>query len=347
MAATVLTWSIVFLLGLSIVLLLDIFFQRERGARAERRARELRSELQPALVAYLNDDLDLDRMLKKVGNDREIIELLILYYLERLEGESRDKLVKLAQVLGLVDHSVKQLRSLDWTHRDLAAMKLGAYSVEDAVPVLAKRLQDGHVQVRYTAARSLGVIGSNEAFQALLDILDRPELMDGTRILEIVQSMRRGQTAEPLRVILFSEDYPLRSKLIAIDLVGDIRDYNSVGLLHEIMRSTNKEKVVRAIKAVGKIGHPQSIDDILERASSSEWEIRAQALKAIGSLEIEEGIPALRQGLSDPSYWVRRNAAESLTMFGERGKDILDEVLETSDTFAQDIARYQLERVAA
>jgi len=116
-------------------------------------------------------------------------------------------------------------------------------------------------------------------------------------------------------------------------------------MLHEVLRSSNSEKVVRAVKAIGKLSSRKSFEEILQLSKHPEWPVRAQAVKAIGQLELDEGLPLLREALSDRSYWVRRNAAEALVSLGEKGYEILAHPERFEDGFAQDMVRYQLQRL--
>jgi HEAT repeat protein len=334
MMVTILEWAIVGVAAIAALLLLGILLQRWRNNARRRWWMKRRDEILPAINGLIQNELTLTDVVNAVGNAYGVAETIILGFLGKLTGEDRKRLLEAAVALGLVKRSLSEIKSRDWTRRDIAAM----------IGELTAVLTDPRTEVRYTAARSLGLIGSPEAADALLSILDRPELVDTPRVLEIVLTMKRHATL-PLSRILSGEHHPLKSKLLAIDLVGDLRDHTMVNTLHEILHSTDKEKVVRALKALGRIGAPSSVDEILTRASHPAWEVRAQAMKAIGQLQISEGLTILVRGLSDKAYWVRRNAAEALVAFGEEGYAVLRSADELEDGFAQDISRYQLQRI--
>lgn len=344
MFAELLLWPMLGVGGIAALMFVVIVVQRLRRGYVEARTRRRRNDLLPVFSSFINGDASVRELRQMIGPSLDVAEEIIHGFLHELTGEGRARLLEAAEELGLVDRALRGLRSRNWMRRDLAAMQLGIYALSRTVPALVKRLADRRREVRYTAARSLGMIGSSEAVDALVDILDHPELIDTPRVLEIVQSMA-GQVNEPLKAMLTSEEHPLEAKLLAIDLAGDLREHSLVGQLLEVLRSSNKEKVVRSIRALGKLSAPQSIEQVLVLARDRAWEVRAQALKVIGVLEIEEGIPLLLQGLSDSSYWVRHNAAESLVKLGERGCEALMEAQSSPDGFARDIAKYQLERV--
>jgi len=330
--------------SLALLMFIDIFVQRLRYQGHQRRYQERYARLLPQFYEYICGDMDLPTLTAAVGRSTLVAQDIILHFLHDLTGDGRERLIIAADEMGLLHRTLRDLDSPDWTERDLAVMRLGRYALEETVPDLVKKLRDSYIQVRYTAARSLGLIGTPEAEDALIDILDRPDLIDAPRILEIVQTMP-NHGLRPLRRMLSSENHPLEAKLLAIDLVGDLRVYALIEELLTILNSSSKEKVLRAIKALGKIASPKSINALLTMVNNRPWEIRAQAIKALGLLQVDESVPILRLALSDESYWVRKNAAEALVNFGKTGIEVLDKAQLDGDTFARDTAAYQLEQL--
>ncbi|MCB1219176.1 MAG: HEAT repeat domain-containing protein [Planctomycetales bacterium] len=327
----------------SALLFLIIVVQRMMSASHNTWASNRRAELLPVFARYLSGDSSIEEMISSIGNHVDLAEEMILGMLRQLTGSERKKLLTLADRLKLLNRTARRLNNWDWRIRDIAAMQLGIYGLKETVPILSNNLRDKRMEVRFTAARSMGMIGTPEAGTALLSILNRPELMETTRLVEIVQKMR-GQAIVPLRQMLEHQDFALESKLMAIDLVGDLQEYRLVDQLHEVLRSSHKEKVIRTIKSMGKIASPRSIPEFLRLSKDRSWEIRAQAVKALGTMQVKDGLPILRDALSDPSYWVRRNAAQSLAAYGRSGGEILHQARRDDDDFARDVANYQLEK---
>lgn len=345
MLDVLLIWFAAMVGALAVLMFTDIFVQRLRLQRHEAWTQTKRGDLLPVFYAYICGDLNVVQLRDKIqGRALLIAQDIILDFLRELEGDARDRLIEAAFELRLIERTLRGLRSPDWTERDLACMRLGRYGIDDTVQDLVHMLRDRNVQVRYTAARSLGLIGTAEAETALVDILDHPHLIDAPRILEIVQTMpSRG--LGPLTRLLSSEDHPLEAKLLAIDLVGDLRVYPLTEELLEVLNSSSKEKVLRAIKALGKLSSPAAISALLTMTQNRPWEIRAQAIKALGLLQVEESIPSMVTSLGDENFWVRRNAAEGLTNIGPSGLRALHSATGSKDMFARDTATYQLEQL--
>ncbi|MBN2080992.1 HEAT repeat domain-containing protein [bacterium] len=344
MVTEVLVWPIMVVSVVALLLFIVLYLQRLHRAAYESWEIRQREQLLPLFHAYISGDEALESFCQTAHKSLPVAEKLIIEFLYDLKGESRERLLQAVRHLGLVDRALRQLQSHRWTVRDLAAMRLGVYALEDTVPALTALLSDPRHEVRYTSARSLGMIQTPEAVDALIEILNYPEIVNTPRVLEIVQSMD-NLVNEPIKRMLSSPEYNVDAKLLAIDLAGDTKDYSMVDMLLQVVRSSHKEKVVRALKSLGKIAAPQAIDQVIKLAEDRQWEVRAQALKAIGLIQIEEGIPLLLDNLTDSYYWVRHNAAEALSAFGDKGYEALVTARDSEDTFAKDIAHYYLSRM--
>lgn len=82
--------------------------------------------------------------------------------------------------------------------RKKAALVLGHYEVNAAVPALATRLHDAQVSVRIHAARALGRIGSNDATEALGSALNDER---NAVVMEAARALRRIGGTEAHQVL--------------------------------------------------------------------------------------------------------------------------------------------------
>lgn len=330
--------------ALASLLVLGVIVQRIRVNAITIKVKRAFDYLQPLLLAYLSGDRDTATLLREMKSRRKAAEQIMLHMLGVLEGEEREKLVDLARRQGLVNAELGELRSGDWTRRELAAMNLGVLRLPESVPYLARLLYDRQIPVRYTAARSLAMIGSVEAFASLIKLFTQPRFIDTARLLEIVQHAPRGDV-EPIRQLIENENTPLAVRLLLVDLGGDWREYRLVEAMRRLLRSDEKELVTHAIKALVRIGDIDSVPEIIEMVDDPRWEVRSQVVKAAGLLGFTEALPLLRRALTDEAFWVRRNAAEALVALGPAGYAVLQTASLLKDRFAVDLAEYHIERL--
>ena len=343
MQPVVLLWCIAVVASVACVMFATIVIVRWIDHALSNKAARKLAMLRPLFTKVVFGDAKLDEVVEAVGSDLSIAEVVVLDILREITGEGRANIIAAAKRLGLVERNVRLLNHWDWAHRDIAAMRLGIYRVEESVPALVRRLRDRRVEVRYTAGRSLGMIDSPEAAEALVAIFDQPHLLDTPRVLEIVQNME-SRMSGPLRKLLSSENHNETVKLLAIDLIGDLQDNSLADVLRELLSSTDREQVVRALKALGRLSIPRFTEQIIALCQDSAWEVRAQACKTVGLLKLDEGLAQLKQCLGDEAFWVRRNAAEALVAFGDAGYDALASQTAHPDVFARDLVLYHLEK---
>ena len=342
MQPIILIW-VVAAVGLCAILLFSaLFIVRCIDSASSRRTAGVLGRLQPLFTRVVFGDATAEEVREAVGRDNLIAETIILDILREITGDGRANILAVAKELGLVERNTRLLNHWDWARRDIAAMRLGLYGLPETVPALVRRLRDRRIEVRYTAGRSLGMIDSPEAAEALVAIFDQPHLLDTPRVLEIVQSMRRRMSG-PLRSLL-TQDRNEAVKLLAIDLIGDLQDNSLADILRELLSSQDREQVIRALKALGKLSVPRYTEQIIALGTDNSWEVRAQVCKTIGLLKIEAGIDLLHECLGDQAFWVRRNAAEAIVAFGQQGYDVLEQEKTHPDVFARDLVFYHLER---
>ena len=155
----VLIYSILIVLlvftGLTIVIILGKAWREtvESYHRARRR------EIEPAVLAYAH--AETASVLPGLGGqvrfrDRNVVEQVLLEFIQRVRGIERDRLGRAFDELGYVDSNLEQLRSPQWWFRAEAAEKLGLSGARRATEQLASALNDEAPEVRIRAAVSTG-----------------------------------------------------------------------------------------------------------------------------------------------------------------------------------------------
>lgn len=186
----------------------------------------------------------------------------------------------------LGDQSVSALlakvNSENSQQREYVIAALGTNRVGKAVPQISAVLQNSVYQRRYVAAWALGEIGDPTGVQPLLTALedDNPEV-------------RRYATRALIKL----------NKL-------------AVPALIDYLSSVDGEGAAGAIRALGDIADPRALDVLLLEIDGSE---RGEAFLALGKLRDRRAVSALIDGLGDPDWQVRMNAAMALGPLGDEG----------------------------
>lgn len=129
-----------------------------------------------------------------------------------------------------------------------------------------------------------------------------------------------------------------------VDMAGIGRRDACASVLAHMLGYNNQELRVRALKALCELSVPEFDERLAIHAASESWQERMMAAKLYGKLRHPSLVPLLIDLLSDPSWHVRTQAAQSLLNYAE-GSDLLAEAAAASeDPYARDIANQWLER---
>lgn len=245
---------------------------------------------------------------------------------------------------GLIDRYLTELKtSRKWARRAAAAEILGWTGSPRVVPALLETALDvvGEAEnVRTVALRSLARIRHPDAVEPLVKSLSTADTWFAPTAAAVLA--RIGAPAvEPLRHELEDTDRPVVSRRWAASILGDIGDRRALGGLHAALADVDPELRSRAAKALGKIRDASSIGPLLDRLLTDPSPfVRTNVAKSLGRLPTRETIDFLTQSLSDPEWWVRLRAVESLANLGTPAIDALRGALHDRDpVVAREAAR--------
>lgn len=337
----IILWAIVVMGVLNVMMIATTFGVKAVRAMEKRRTKARRDRLESALAESLASD-EIHENLRRLGNrDLDLLATLMVEYLSLLRGAERDRLVRLAEEVGLVERYLGSLRARNRWRKARAAENLGYFGGPDAAAPIARLLENRDETVRAVAARALARIGTPEAAEALARTLN--DFSELTRVRMAENLERVGPLAvEPLIEILREGNPPAR--LLAVRVLGNLRAREARPVLREVLREgAFPDLRAQAALALGKVGDPEDGPALLEAAEDEAWPVRTQAASALGMIGDVSTIPVLQRLTVDPEWWVRLNASKSLANMGPAGERALTELLEGEDRYTRERAAATLE----
>ncbi len=324
------------------VIILGIVFTREFRLRTERKQTRCAQALFDPLMRYLADNAAEEEILEKMRKfPKRMVALELEKYALMLEGSSLSKIRALYETLQLRTLGMKLARSFFWWRRLEGVRLLGAAGGDRAVKVLTTTVRDRHPAVKLAAVRALGQIRHIKTIAPLLELLNDSETMSRRQLAQALAAF--GSDVHPfLRQILksgLSETVEPGYLVTVIEVLGLTGDIEADPEIRSALTSPHMELRIASFKAAAMLHLPLTAKEIETGLRDSEWPVRAQAAAAAGRVRDEETLPLLRESLTDPSWWVRSNAGAALSMFGQKGVDVLEDIVLTSeDRFARDMA---------
>jgi putative membrane-bound dehydrogenase-like protein len=206
------------------------------------------------------------------------------------------------------------------------ALALGAMSDKAALPILIAALRDlkAPEEVRDAALASVETIGSNDAVQALNELLVEPGLK-ADRQARVIAALGRFKAKSAISAIvrtLGSPDAKVRTS--AVEAIGLIGETSAASKIRPLLKDTVPEVRKAAIVAIGLLKDRESIPALI--AVADDESTRYEATIALASLPEIRSLHVYLRGLGDKSPEVRKATATAMLAIREQALPILEQL---------------------
>lgn len=340
----------------------------------QRKLEQYRSALEnPATVSNR-----LATQWRRYGGLRRVALLTALMSLDAEAERTRPVASQLPQRDRLADSFVRHLRSKSSQRRGLALLLLGHVGRPQDTHMIAARATDRDGDVRLCAIRALDELATTSAFECLVQLLASSSNLEGQNPLAQARIVERlaKPWAQPMLADAFAEIEPPSRDVSSEDTVTEIQIEQAAQLATpgELEGNATALGIMRAV-AISMIDFPLpmlepwlrygTVDEraaavraiaasntdlpelIVAATDDPSAVVRAQAIRAIGQLQVTgaqlpEVLAVLETRMTDPDWWVRGYAAQSLATLGTTGLFVLQQIAAGDDVYAAERAGEQL-----
>jgi HEAT repeat protein len=226
---------------------------------------------------------------------------------------------------------IQQLSHNDFHVRQHAAKQLGNLGLasRDAVPALGKLLHDNYPDVRSSAAKALGQIGSPAVQELVKALKDRDAGVRTRAAMALGQSGPDAKEALP-ELIEALKDKHVDVRVAVVDAIGEMgaegkKAAPQLARLFHDSSARVREHVRVALASIGAAAIEPSCDALGEE----KVEVRVDAIRTImlfGPVA-KKAVPALRHAMKDEEHRIRSAAAEALGKMGLDAAEAVPELL--------------------
>jgi len=347
---TIVLWISGALTLLSLLLLIATILLRMLTDRRFAGDASFRQIAKPLIRSFLADGADIATVASTLRKDPRAGMQLLMEESESLGTGGRDKLRPLLSALPYGNNEIRHLKDRRWERRLRAAEVLGYLGDDTSLPSLMSALRDDLMDVRFAAAESLARLGCQQAVEPILRSLDVGGDVSQRRVAEIILILGSSAT-DPILAILQNSSSTENALGIAARVAGSLRVHRAIDPLLKLLRHTSQNVRLNAVRSLASIASTASQSDhgvitaVASLGEDSSWEVRCVVMKSLGQLRATHEIPLLLQGLSDPQWWVRHNAADALYSLGEPGITALRDSVEGHvDGYGRDVSREILQQ---
>jgi len=321
---------------LIVILLRRVIRSRYFKIRDER-ARLIRENWQRVLEDKGSDASWFARRL-----DRQIIEEMAKDRMEVARGAEKRQLQALFCSSGMLDRRIREVRGgVGWSKRK-ALLSLGRMQLPQGLPALAETLDDPSDDVILDAIRALGLVGTPEAGNRIVERLARRPVQCPALLLQAaLANCFRGNPSRLASLIPPADDgvRPILTRALA-----EVAKPGTAGDLRDLVTDPLPDVRASAARILSAVRPPYLVTALAELAGDAEWFVRLRAMVALGDLRQAYTVPVLLQGLCDANRLVRLRAASALAQIDGEELPILHMAMQTSDRYALQALVSELER---
>jgi HEAT repeat protein len=331
--ATAAAWGAIASIAATLTLLLYTVELRVHRRLRERRRARITAFWRTVIADAMTGRVEPDAAPRLPRQERAEVLRLWNYTRSMIEGAAADRLVALADRLGLRDVARKQAEHGTLNARLTAMQALGFLRDAESFAALLAATNDENTLVSLTAAEALTEIDPARAVQALIPKLTARRDWPRTHVFRMLERAGSALVSEPLyRAIRAASDedatYLLQYAVLA---EYDVRDAMATELLAS---RQNAELTAAALKVASGFEAIPRLDELLAHPA---WYVRMQAAAVLGRAGRAHDAGRLEKLLGDAEWWVRYRAAKALVALPSLAEAGLEELrARLHDPYARD-----------
>jgi HEAT repeat protein len=260
-----------------------------------------------------------------------------------IEGAAADRLIALADRLGLRDFARKQAQQKQLGTRLTALQALGHLRDTETFGGILAATDDHNTLVAITAAEALAEVDPARAVAALIPKLAQRRDWPRTHVFHMLEKAGSAVVSEPLyRCIRAASDEDAAYLLQFAEIAEfDVRDVMATELLGS---RSDAEVLAAALKVASGHGDMRRLDEFLDHPV---WYVRMQATALLGRMGRAEDAGRLEKRLSDKEWWVRYRAATALVRLPALTRSALEQLrARLRDPYASDVLEQAMAEAA-
>ncbi|MBT9556416.1 MAG: PilT/PilU family type 4a pilus ATPase [Myxococcales bacterium] len=164
----------------------------------------------------------------------------------------------------------------------------------------------------------------DELLQPLVELLDHNDPEVRKKALIFANDFDSPTLVEPVAHLLDRSDSDWWTRVIALDVLGRLKDERAVDALIKCLESD--ETRWSAVEALGRIGSKKALAPIAKLLGDRAAEVRTQVIAALELYNDPRALPLLQKSMEkDPEVDVRERALQAFKHISEKHKQAVDE----------------------
>jgi len=288
----------------------------------------------------------------KLGH--EVLSALCIEKLQTAPEEDQEIIKQYIRDSSLVDHYRKMAESSAMPKRFHAIKRLGNFSLDELKSYFKDLiLEEKSDEIKGAIVWAMSRIADDNTLDWITRILSK-DISLSSKYNEYVYSnlirsfKRKGIIVNFLAFLerlIADQSFPRILKRDIIEACGSCRLHEASRHIVDFFFSSDGHPAIKiaCMRALGRLECSEYDGVVTAALFHDDWRVRSQAAQAASACS-ESAIPHLRNLLYDDFYYVRINAARSLSQLGDEGLSLLTREMKSDDPFVRDTARFMLRK---
>lgn len=219
------------------------------------------------------------------------------------------------------------------------------YSASEEMFIFLMRLiRNSNIYCRENAMRSLCASGRAEFVIGALEIINDSDIYYNPRLItEDLLSFSGDRELLIDRIWQVIDRMKPEMRVALLNFIRFASGKWGDRMLEILKESSDTEEVIAAVRYFGKYPEQKAFPEVIGRLDTEQWEINAVIMSVLASYPGEETMKILKAGLCSRNWYVRNNAAESISRL-DPDYDTIRDVLEGQDPYARQALRFRMEQ---
>ncbi|WP_209400286.1 HEAT repeat domain-containing protein [Pseudozobellia sp. WGM2] len=361
-----LLWMLTFVfIGLAVIYLISVFVFRNNISSTSAKTKNRKKELSPMVSEFLfydeNSDkseksnyIDLKIQIRELIKDkfnRKVLTEVLLDLRKDVSGDTKQRLFKLYQDLGLEKDAFDKLDSWRWEVVSKGISQLTQMHVEPAYGFITKFINDRRSTVRKQAEIATVTLKSEginyfldttrykiSEWQQLklLDVLRNREAFDPPRFKFWLTSTNKHVVLFALRLIKYYNQNDANTSLIELvkhknnhiklEAIGCIKEFyvvEALPVLKQVLAKCNVDIKIAILDVIGELGEEKDIDFLNSVAQrEGNFAVKSKAMAAMNMIVPETVMPTEgidNRGIEIEEVQIQKQITEPIVEISENG----------------------------
>ncbi len=349
----VLNYVLILLLVTVLVLFFILIFHKLSIEFTERRRRHLRTRYRAYMRKFLlGRDGTIVRPRSKLGH--EVLSALCIEKLQTSSEEDTEEIKQYIRGSFIAEYYRRMAESSAMPKRFHAVKRLGNFSLGELKQYFKDSLlKEKTDEVKGAIVWAMSRIADTSTLDWITLVLST-EISLSSKYNEYVYSnLIRSFKSKGIIVsflafmerLVADKSFPLILKRDIIEACGSSGLKEASRLIVDFFFNSDGDPPIKiaCMRALGKLDCPEYSGVVTSALFHNDWRVRSQAAQAASACG-EAAIPHLKNLLYDDYYYVRINAARSLSQLGDGGLSMLRSEMNSNDCFVRDTVRFMLRK---